>query len=159
MQKRTTLAAAAGLALALGAPLIASVPATAATLTAQTSASASQTQTQTLYTPFVRSVDGVWGEITNDEDGAEADLFTFEGHTASRTAEVLIPGAGGLVHAEQRVDGGWREVATFDLAGQGDHGQLQLTVPQDEGYVEYRLFATDHQGNRSGSRTFYVVEY
>ena len=31
MQKRTTLAAAAGLVLALGAPLVASIPATAAT--------------------------------------------------------------------------------------------------------------------------------
>jgi len=157
MQKRTTLAAAAGLVLALGAPLVASIPANAATVSAPSSVSAAQTQT--LFTPFVRTVDGAWAESTNDEEGADADLFTVDGHGASHTAEVLIPGAGGLVHAEQRIDGEWREVATFSLAGQGARGQLQVTVPQDDGYGEYRLFATDAQGNRSGSRTFYVVEY
>lgn len=159
MQKRTTLAAAAGLVLALGAPLVASIPATAATVSAPSSVSAS---TGVFLAPGVRSVDGARPEQTNDEDGAPADIFSFDGHAASRTAEIYSVASGGsTAHVEQRLDGEgpWREVASFAMNGLGSNAHFTFTVPEDAGYVEYRTSATNDEGDRTGYRVFYVVEY
>jgi len=165
MQKRTTLAAAAGLVLALGAPLVASIPANAATVSAPSSASASASasaSTGVFLAPGVRSVDGARPELTNDEDGAPADIFSFDGHAASRTAEIYSVASGGSVaHVEQRLDGDgpWREVASFAMNGLGSNAHFTFTVPEDAGYAEYRTSATNDQGERTEHRTFYVVEY
>jgi hypothetical protein len=158
MQKRTTLAAAAGLVLALGAPLVASIPANAAPAPASSS---TVTKSHQLFTPFVRTVDGQFGEVTNTEDGSDADIFSFAGHAATRTAEVVMPGLGGRVHVEQRLADSdeWNEIDSFDLLGQLASHQLQVTVPEADGYAEYRMYATNDEGDRTDSRTFFVVEY
>ncbi|GAA1494095.1 hypothetical protein [Curtobacterium herbarum] len=160
MQKRTTLAAAAGLALALGAPLVASVPANAAATTTPSSVSASPTIP--FYGPGVRSVDGERPDETTFDDGSPADFFGFDGHAATRTAELYNTSwAEQTAHVEQRLDGegAWNEVASFHMEGQLDKAQFTFTVPEDAGYAEYRLSSTNDQGDRTAYRVFYVVEY
>lgn len=159
MQKRTTLAAAAGLVLALGAPLVASIPANAATVSAPSSVSAS---TGLFLAPGIRSVDGARPELTNDEDGGPAYIFSLDGHAQSRTAEVYSVATGkNTAHVEQRFDGEgpWREVASLPLDNSHPNASFTFTVPEDAGYVEYRTSATNDEGDRTGYRTFYVVEY
>ena len=160
MQKRTTLAAATGLVLALGAPLVASIPATAATVSAPSSVSASPTIP--FSGPGVRSVDGVWPDETTFEDGSPADFFGFDGHAATRTAEIFNTSwSKQTAHVEQRLDGegAWNEVASFHMEGQLDKAHFTFTVPEDAGFAEYRLSSTNEQGDRTGYRVFYVVEY
>jgi hypothetical protein len=165
MQKRTTLAAAAGLALALGAPFVASVPANAATAPTaptQASSSASTSSTGIFLAPGVRSVDGARPELTNTEDGSPADLFSLDGHAATRTAEISSVASGKTTaHVEQRLDGEgpWREVASFEMDGLRSSAHFAFTVPEGDGYVEYRTSATNEQGDRTDHRTFFVVEY
>ncbi|GAA1492711.1 hypothetical protein [Curtobacterium herbarum] len=110
-------------------------------------------------TPNVVAVTGATSEVTNDMvTGADESLFRADGH-GRRTATITRP-TDGTLHVQQSSDGStFTDRATYQVGGGlGKYTDVDVTLPEGESFLEFRMWVEDASGRKSDALKFFVQE-